>query len=440
MTLDKLFRSTRLRLAGWYAGVMGATVLTGGLLFYHCLALVETWWFDQTVEDLAGTFHDYLQPKLGQPGQIQPEILNVLSAAGVHQTNLMGVTRQQNYYIRLADPSGQILAQSHFQPSGLPTTPLKQQRWRTLTATDGSRYRQIDDYLHNPNGQVWGYVQLGRSMAEFDAHRQQLQIILFLSIPGAMLLVGVSGWWLAGLAMRPIYRSYQQMEQFTDDAAHELRTPLAATRALVQTAISKAYAGKEISLETLEAIERQNNRINQLVADLLLLSRTDTTVGLTATQPCCLNDLIADLQEELAPLAQSAAVELNIDVANTSPAYVLGNEEQLYRLFTNLITNGIQYTPAGGRVTVHLKQIHSSVLVQVEDTGIGIPAEAQTHIFNRLYRVDAARSRHTGGAGLGLAISLAIAQMHRGRIEVQSQLGQGSRFTVTLPRLEAASS
>ncbi len=437
MNSDRLFRQTRWRLAGWYAGVMGASLLVGGLFFYYCLKVVQSQWFDRTVEDLAGTIHDYLQPKLGQPGQLQPEILEVLSSANVHQTNLLGVTRQRDYYIRLADLQGRIIAASDFQPKGLPTSPAGQ-RWRTLTAANGTRYRQIDGYLHNPTGQRWGYLQLGRSMAEFDLYLQRMHLLLFLSIPGAMLLVGVSGWWLAGLAMQPIYRSYRQMEQFTADAAHELRTPLAASRALVQTALGKAEAGKYISPETLEAMERQNSRLSQLVADLLLLSRTEGTTAPISAQPCCLDDLICDLQEELAPLAQSARVELGVDILNASQTCVLGNEEQLYRLLANLMTNGIQYTPAGGKVTVHLKQTHSSVLVQVEDTGIGIPVEAHTHIFDRFYRLDAAR-RHTGGAGLGLSICRAIAHVHGGSIQVQSQLGKGSSFTVTLPRLRSAS-
>jgi len=438
MSSDRLFRRTRLRLASWYAGVMGLTVLTGGLLLYRSLTLIETWWFDRTVEDLAGTLHDYLQPRLGQPAQVQPEILGVISGMGARQTNLLGVTRQREYYIRLTDLKGRTIATSNFQPAGLPTIPTGQ-RWQTLTVPNGTRYRQIDDYLHNRTGQPWGYLQLGRSMTEFDFHRQQLRLILLLGIPGAMLLVGVSGWWLSGLAMRPIYRSYQMLEQFTADAAHELRTPLATSRALVQTALSKAQAGKWIGPDTLEAMERQNSRISQLVADLLLLSRTDGTAAPAPALPCCLNDVISDLQEELAPLAQSAGVELGLDIPNASPAYVLGNEEQLYRLLANLMNNGIQYTPTGGKVTVNLKQTHSSVMVQVEDTGIGIPAEAQAHIFDRFYRVDAARSRHTGGAGLGLSIARAIALVHGGSIQVQSQLGQGSSFMVTLPRFRSAS-
>jgi len=436
MSSDQLFRRTRLRLASWYAGVMGLTVLTGGLLLYRCLIVAETKWFDRTVEDLAGTLHDYLQPRLGQPAQVQPEILGVISGVGARQTNLLGVTRQREYYIRLADLKGRTIATSNFQPAGLPTNQTGE-RWRTLTVPNGNHYRQIDDYLHNRAGQPWGYLQLGRSMTEFDFHRQQLRLILLLGIPGAMLLVGVSGWWLSGLAMRPILRSYQMMEQFTADAAHELRTPLATNRTLVQMALSKALAGKWIAPETLEVMERQNSRLSQLVADLLLLSRTDKIAAPISAQPCCLNDLLSDLQEELAPLAQAAGVELRLDMPNARQTYVWGNEEQLYRLIANLIANGIQYTPTGGKVTLHLQQMHSSVIVQVEDTGIGIPSVAQPHVFDRFYRVDAARSRHSGGAGLGLSIARAIALVHGGSIQVRSQLGQGSSFTVTLPRFTA---
>jgi len=436
MSSDQLFRRTRLRLASWYAGVMGLTVLTGGLLLYRCLIVAETKWFDRTVEDLAGTLHDYLQPRLGQPAQVQPEILGVISGVGARQTNLLGVTRQREYYIRLADLKGRTIALSNFQPAGLPTNQTGE-RWRTLTVPNGTHYRQIDDYLHNRAGQPWGYLQLGRSMTEFDFHRQQLRLILLLGIPGAMLLVGVSGWWLSGLAMRPILRSYQMMEQFTADAAHELRTPLATNRTLVQMALSKALAGKWIAPETLEVMERQNSRLSQLVADLLLLSRTDKIAAPISAQPCCLNDLLSDLQEELAPLAQAAGVELRLDMPNARQTYVWGNEEQLYRLIANLIANGIQYTPTGGKVTLHLQQMHSSVIVQVEDTGIGIPSVAQPHVFDRFYRVDAARSRHSGGAGLGLSIARAIALVHGGSIQVRSQLGQGSSFTVTLPRFTA---
>jgi two-component system, OmpR family, Ni(II)-sensor and/or redox sensor kinase NrsS len=190
-------------------------------------------------------------------------------------------------------------------------------------------------------------------------------------------------------------------------------------------------------VEPLEAIERQNDRLTHLVTDLLWLARTDQSRTPVPFQPCCLNDLLADLVEELAPMAQLADVEIYTCDLN-SRLYVLGNEEQLYRLFSNLIVNGIQYTPAGGQVTIDLRPTHSAVIVEVEDTGIGIATSDQKKIFDRFYRADASRARHTGGTGLGLAICLAIVRLHKGTIQVKSQPGDGSRFTIALPRYTSA--
>lgn len=435
MRTHRLFSKTRWRLTLLYTGVIGVVVFLTQLLMHSSLWVVQTQGFDYSIEQLAGTIHDYLVAQLEQPGVVRSETRNVLTGAGVSYINLLGIVRQKEYYIRLVDLQGRIVATSTFQPEGLSATALDE-RWRTLTAIDGTHYRQISEHLHTRDGQIWGYLQLGRSTQELEEHQRHLNLILAISVPVSMLVVGGVGYWLAGLAIRPIYRSYQQMEQFTSDAAHELRTPLTTTRTLVQTTLNKVRAGKWIDVEPLEAIERQNDRLNRLVADLLLLARADGTKQPSRFQPCCLNDLLSDLIEELAPMAQSDGVDLNVRFASHSPSpvYVLGNEEQIYRLLSNLMVNGIQYTPAGGKVTVYLKQTHASATVNVEDTGIGISAKDQKKIFDRFYRADASRSRHTGGTGLGLSICMAIAQLHAGTIQVQSQLGRGSTFTVTLPR------
>lgn len=149
--------------------------------------------------------------------------------------------------------------------------------------------------------------------------------------------------------------------------------------------------------------------------------------------PCCLNDLISDLVEELAVLALKAKVTLSAKVLVQNPLSVLGDGDQLYRMFSNLIANAIQYTAAGGKVTVILDYSDPHALAQVQDTGIGIAPEHQSRIFDRFYRVNQDRSRHSGGSGLGLPIARAIAQAHHGSLEVQSQLGKGSTFTVRLP-------
>ncbi|MHC5718447.1 MAG: sensor histidine kinase, partial [Nostoc sp.] len=171
----------------------------------------------------------------------------------------------------------------------------------------------------------------------------------------------------------------------------------------------------------------------KLVGDLLLLARLDQHQLAGEHHLCCLNDVISDLIEELAFLAIEAQVKLVQQVQTPKKVCILGNEEQLYRLISNLIINGIQATPNGGQVTVTLESGDRYALIIVQDTGIGIALEHQGRIFGRFYRINKDRSRANGGSGLGLALACAIARAHRGSIQVQSQLNKGSTFTVKLP-------
>jgi signal transduction histidine kinase len=171
------------------------------------------------------------------------------------------------------------------------------------------------------------------------------------------------------------------------------------------------------------------------VVDLLLLAGIDKRSTLLHREPCCLNDLVQDLVEELLSLAIAARVTLSCELRVDKSLYVLGNCDQLYRLVANLIVNAIHYTPANGEVTVILKRNHNYALIQVWDTGVGIAPEHQKHIFDRFYRVQSDRSRHTGGSGLGLAIAKAIARSHNASLTVKSELGKGSIFTVQLPKI-----
>jgi signal transduction histidine kinase len=153
----------------------------------------------------------------------------------------------------------------------------------------------------------------------------------------------------------------------------------------------------------------------------------------TRSTPCQLNDLVTDLVEEFSALALASRLSLTANILVHTPVIVIGSEEQLYRLVANLITNAIQYTSADGQISVSLQREEPYGIIQVADTGIGIPSLEQPRIFDRFYRVNSDRSRHTGGSGLGLAIAQAIVQRHQGTLQVESEVGQGSRFTVKLP-------
>jgi signal transduction histidine kinase len=273
--------------------------------------------------------------------------------------------------------------------------------------------------------QLWGYLQVGRSIQRLNDYMNSLHWLLGLGVPFSMILIGGAGWWLAGLAMRPIEKSYQQLQKFTADAAHELRTPITSLQTIVET--------NSINQETQKALERQIKRLVTLTQDLLLLSRVESGLQEAKLQEICLNDLVADVEEELMPVAMNAQVLLSSNIPIESYLYIQGNEGQIYRMLLNLVSNAIKYTPESGEVIINLTTNDHQGLITIKDTGIGIPTSDIPHIFNRFYRVNADRSRHTGGSGLGLAIALAIVQTHKGKLEVQSDVNNGSTFTVILP-------
>jgi len=177
-------------------------------------------------------------------------------------------------------------------------------------------------------------------------------------------------------------------------------------------------------------IEKQGRRISQLFTDLLNLTHIEQTSSSSLHQ-CCLNEIVSDLTEEFLELAEEAGIQLSNRMP-PSPINVMGNESQLYRLISNLMSNAVQYTPAGGTVEVHLSQRDQVAYLKVIDNGIGIDPKEQDRIFDRFYRVRRDRSRQTGGNGLGLAIAQAITQAHNGQLNVESQPGKGSTFILQL--------
>ncbi|XWK91707.1 MAG: two-component system sensor histidine kinase RppB (plasmid) [Phormidium sp.] len=430
MNQNKLFSQTRLRLATSYAVVMGFILALCGLGVYE--AIVHAHWqtLDRELETVAGTLHDSIENKLKLPGRLEP-IEEKLFSVSPSKRHTLGAIYQGNYYVRLLDRSERIVAEAGSVPLGLPVTSPKV-TWQNLKDSEGNRYHQISLSLHTQDNLSWGYMQMGRSLKDLDDYLKTVKLVLFFGLPIAMILVAGSSWWLAGLAMQPIYQSYRQIQQFTADAAHELRTPLAATQATVESALEMPQMDELEVRDILRTIERQNRRLIQLVADLLLLARLERQAVPMRLKACCLNDLVGDLIEEFEALAIANGLTLAADIRGNHPVEVVGDEEQLYRLVSNLMVNAIQYTPAGGKVIVVLYRSDRYAAIEVQDTGIGIAPTEQKRIFDRFYRVNTDRSRSTGGSGLGLAIAQAIVQAHGGDLQVQSELSKGSTFTISL--------
>jgi heavy metal sensor kinase len=226
-------------------------------------------------------------------------------------------------------------------------------------------------------------------------------------------------------------RSFESMKRFTADASHELRTPLAVIRGEVDVALSHDREPEQYK-QSLGIVQDEAKRLSRLVDDLLSLSRADAGHPAVVLEEFYLNDLI----EECCRTVQALAAARNVRVISPPLGDVSyqGDEELMRRLIFNLLDNAIRYTPPGGTVSVRLDNGSDRLRIVVSDTGIGIPAEAVAHVFERFYRVDKARSRRDGGFGLGLAIVKWIAESHNGSVELTNNPQGGSTFTVTLGR------
>ena len=232
--------------------------------------------------------------------------------------------------------------------------------------------------------------------------------------------------------------SFGALRRFTADASHELKTPLTVLRADVERAMHPNAAGGE-GMQALEEALHETTRMADLVDSLLTLARADEGRFDLYREPIAMGPLVRDVYETAVILGEEAGLDVSLAVLEEGT--VDGDVRRLRQLFLNLITNAIKYTPRGGKVELSLSQrVGQEIAFTVRDTGIGIAAADLAHVFDRFWRADRARSRarERGGFGLGLAISQWIAQAHSGRVAVQSRLGRGSAFTVTLPLLADA--
>lgn len=228
-----------------------------------------------------------------------------------------------------------------------------------------------------------------------------------------------------------LQNSFAQIQQFSIDASHELRTPLTIMRGELELALrSKKNSPKEFR-EVLASAFEETIRMSSIIENLLSLTKADLGRAQTEFQDVWLRKIVQELSEDSEMLAENK--NITIVVGQLDDALISGDPVRLRQLLLNLIDNAIKYTPVEGTVGISLVREEGVAKVIISDTGIGIPKEEQSKIFDRFYRVDKARSREMGGSGLGLAISKWIVELHRGSISVESESDKGSTFTVTFP-------
>jgi heavy metal sensor kinase len=224
--------------------------------------------------------------------------------------------------------------------------------------------------------------------------------------------------------------AFNRQRQFTADASHELRTPLAIMQAEATLALSKERTEDDYR-KSLETISQESSYMSSVIGKLLFLARSDAGKEQLNFENVDIKNLIVELSTNIEALAQDKGIKFTVDAQES--LIVNGDKVKLRQLFINILENAIRYTPNDGNISVSAVKKDGNALVAISDTGIGIPPEHLPHIFERFYRVDKARSRAEGGVGLGLAIAKYIAESHGGKIELESQVGKGTTFRITIP-------
>ncbi|WP_414562015.1 MULTISPECIES: sensor histidine kinase [unclassified Anabaena] len=469
-----MFQSTRRRLAIWYTAVTAVLLLlfASGVYLYVRSTLIER------VDDTLNHVVEIVERSLViEPVDADTEQFRINVESSFRDN--AGTVEDDHIDLEWFSSTGELLWSTLSEPLNIPihgnrlgetVRVVKQERWGDGEIQDSPLLlRQVTQRVE-VGRQVLGYLRVSHPWFEVTKPSRQLIIDLALGTWFMVLSVAASGWFLSGKAMEPVGESYQRLKQFTADASHELRSPIT----LIQTNVQVALADLELAhtdvttsvnyRQQLKVVERLTQRLGKLVNDLLFLARQDSGISKDVFSPCPMDALLMEVVEEQQLLALEKQINLTFDLIDpptleASPELLenwftlMGKWDQLVRLFTNLIGNALQYTPSCGQVHVELVRLEGTnrvskirystaqLQIKVSDTGVGIPAEALPRLFDRFYRVDPARTHKTRnvatasstGSGLGLAIAHAIVEHHQGQIQVESHLGRGTTFIVTLP-------
>ena len=382
-------------------------------------------------------------------------------------------------FVQVLDGSGAITARSQnlrdsilaFDKNNLREAAQGKIGYRTERLPDLYPIRTITFPVLTEEKLSW-VVQVSSSLGEISDTLHNILLVMCISIPLAILLFGYGGWFLAGIALKPVHlitrsaqkitaenlshrlevvnprdeigqlaktfndmlsrleNSFRRTRQFSIDVSHELRTPLTILRGETELGLRLAKEPVEFR-ELLQSNLDEIKKMSKIMEDLLFLSKAEEGGLYLDLQELELHDFLLELVQQVTPLTREKGVRISL--TGKSQVYVKGDRARLSQIFHSLLENGVMYNKPGGEVRVTLTTEEEEAKISFIDTGIGISEADLPHIFDRFYRVDKARNRASGGSGLGLSLARSFAAAHGGRIEVKSELGSGSEFTFLLP-------
>jgi heavy metal sensor kinase len=468
-------RSIRFRLTVWYAGLLaGLLLLFGG----------STWF---------GLAH-YLNRSLGeslarQARQIGENFLLDVQASGesyvIEEINEHYSPERNDHFVRVTRADGSALYVSGtpiskgFDPAQVSAAPL----WSLSSGRDATREEHLSG-----GGELLIYslpftardgsryvIETGAPYESIEDALRGLLLTLAIGLPALIAVAALGGYWIMRRALRPLDEisgaaeritsrnlserlpepdssdeierlslalnrmiarldeSFQYIRRFTADASHELRTPLTVLRGELEAIAQRSRLDDESRGAVVSSLE-ETERLARIVESLLAISRLDAGEAQMERARFDLAELAATTTEQMRLLAEDKSVRLECRAEGR--VEIVGDRARLKQVVVNMVDNAIKYTPEGGAVAVVVSANDGSAVMLVEDNGVGVPADALPHLFERFYRVDKARSRQMGGVGLGLAIVKSIVSAHGGQVKVESGEGKGSRFFVELPLLK----
>lgn len=380
---------------------------------------------------VGGTYFGMRTMIFNQSQQIL-QIIASQAGSSVLNQNLRHQYLTRYFYVKI-DGFGNIIERS-------PDTPVNDEQLSVLLHSVEKRKSprgqvSINDEDYNYlKGQLSGNNDQLLSFVSIDHDQDTLWFLLIiLSIVGLVYLVLAyfGGRFLATRAMEPITESWQRQQNFVADASHELRTPLAVIQTNIELVKGNPHETVAEQMKWLDYIDLETKRLTKLVDDLLFLARADSNKQAIEIKELNLSEVITQTVALFRAFAEKKGVLLNANILDE--VRISGDEQKLRQLVLILLDNALKHSQEGSQIKIELDRYNNGGRIMVIDHGEGISPEHLTHIFDRFYRVDKARSKQAGGTGLGLAIAQSIAQMHRGTIIAKSIPGQETVFTVTLP-------
>ena len=467
--------SVSIRLTLWYVGMLGValTVLSGSIYVFASHSL-----------------YDRLDARLGST--LQLVVTSLKSSTAETEPETQALTRAleglqfPNRTVAVMDTGGRVLAERS-GPGGprlrLPASPLRPsdkvqfyELHESKPGMDDSCRAAFEGVTVGSSERLYEVI-VTQSVEPLEDQMDLLFYVLWAFVPAMLILAGAGGWFLARKSLMPVMAmaecaqrisaesldqrlpitnphdefgrlaaafnellarlssSFARQRQFMADASHELRTPLSVIRTASAVLLEREERSNEEYREALSIVEEQSRRLTRVVENMFTLARSDAGNPELHVTKFYLDELLLEIARAAAVLA--APKGLRLEVGRLPEAQFQGDEGLLRQMIWNLVENAIKYTPQGGGVRIGLEPADGQYVITVSDSGSGIPAEAQPHIFERFYRADPARSRVSGGddggAGLGLPIARCIAEAHRGHLTLRKSDQSGSTFAVALP-------